>query len=215
MSAKSTRLLTDNAKGAAIATISKKKKRAFFFKRLPQVGPSLCGFREQVSPGRVLRTSRCYKHRAGQHWEPDFLGLPLASFLWELLYLSTDDACLPHILSQAAPVSTMLGFPCMDVRSPSACICVTAKAPPLCACHAFTFLHRYYPKARPGPAPAGDAEEKGMKCLVRHRVIFTRVLELKGTRRVSGDLIPNEKTGPHEIRHSSVPVNAHSCSSSE
>ena len=36
-----------------------------------------------------------------------------------------------------------------------------------------------------------------MKCLVRHRVIFTRVLELKGTRRVSGDLIPNEKTGPH------------------
>lgn len=127
------------------------------------------------------------------------MGFPLASFLWELLYLSTDDACLPHILSQAAPVSTVLGFLCIDVQSPSACICVTAEAPPRCACHAFTFLHRYYPKARPGPAPAGDGEEKGMKCLVRHRVMFTRVLELKGTRRVSGDLIPNEKTGPHEI----------------
>ena len=82
-------------------------------------------------------------------------------------------------------------------------------------CHAFTFLHLHYPKARPGPAPASDGEEKGMKCLVRHRVMFMRVLELKGTRRASGDLIPNEKTGGHEIRHSSVPIDAHSCSSSE
>ena len=137
------------------------------------------------------------------------MGFPLASFLWELLYLSTDDSCLPHISPQAALVSPMLGFPCTAVRSLSVCISVTAKAPPLMAVPRFTFLHLHYPKARPGPAPASDAEEKGMKCLERHRVMFMRVLELKGTRRASGDLIPNEKTGRHEIRHSlfqSVPT---------
>lgn len=50
-----------------------------------------------------------------------------------------------------------------------------------------------------------------MKCLERHRVVFMSVLELKGTRRASGDLIPNEKTGRREIRHSlfqSVPTPA-------
>ena len=38
---------------------------------------------------------------------------------------------------------------------------------------------------------------------------------IKGYQSASGDLIPNEKTGQHEIRHSSVPIDAHSCSSSE
>lgn len=150
MSARSTRLLTDNAKGAAVATVS--KKRVIFWKIAPSRGqndPSLwalwnrllqAGYREHQG----VRSMETYGSES-----LDFSGVCTSLFPSGAALLPTDGSRFPHFLSQATLASTRLRM--CTVQSPSLSTPGTAKSPWMCDAHASTFFHLHYPTARPSP----------------------------------------------------------------